>query len=111
MKHHKKILSVLLVLLISSCGSMTRKGDPGLFHGNFQVGGSAAIVFPIYEAYEIEFQTSSEPILFFFDKKTDEGLYKYNSDDESMYFLMNEDHQGGTFYEITEPPMQVVKEE
>ncbi len=103
-----KLIPVLIIVV--SC-NRARTGDPGQFNGNYIVGDQSAIVFPQYESYEIEFQTSAEPILFFFEKKTADSLYRYNSDDESMYFLMEEGHKKGMFYEVNEPPMVVLKEQ
>ena len=107
----KQLLLLFLALtILGSCASK-RKGDPGEFKGNYQVGETSAIVIPIHKAYEIELQTSAEPILFFFEEMNEDSLYKYFSDDESMYFLMQKGHKKGYFYEITEPPMEVIKED
>lgn len=105
-----KCSPILIVLIFAQCGSSTMKGDPGNFEGIYYVGGSEAIVFPVYKAYEIEFQMFGEPILFFFDKINEEGKNVYVSDDKNLSFVMEPENLKGTFYEINEPPMKVEKE-
>ncbi|MFY0625499.1 MAG: hypothetical protein JXR07_04350 [Reichenbachiella sp.] len=111
MKIKQALSFTLIVFTLYGCGSLKRKGDPGEFDGNYMFSNKTeAIVFPIYESYEIEFQMFGDPILFFFDEKTEDGQFIYFSDDKNLKFVMEADHKKGMFYEINEPPLKVVKE-
>lgn len=107
----KIIIPILTVFIFMECGSSRKAGDPGGFDGTYMVGGTEAIVFSIYEAYEVEFQMFGDPVLFFFESQNAEGKFVYKSDDGNYSFVMEPGNQKGTFYEINEPPVEVIREE
>ena len=109
----KRIFIALIVVVtftVFACGGMRAKGDPGGFQGTYYVGETEAIVFPIYEAYEVEMQIFGDPFEVYFKGEDEEGNVIYLSDDDNFKFVMRPDMKTGTFYEINEPPLKIVKE-
>ncbi|UXP32298.1 hypothetical protein N6H18_18325 [Reichenbachiella agarivorans] len=113
-----KICYILIVtLLASACHPKKSNGEKTpeeisqeKFDGNYKVGDSYAIVYPMHHAFEVEIQFFATPVIFYFDSLASSGDFVYTSDDQSMSFTMEKDHRTGTFFEINEPPLKVVKE-